>query len=83
MNINDPLHPRIVSRISLKHPRSVAIQLRYAFVVDDEGLKVIDVTQPEQARMVEGAFFRSATRMMFMSHARMRTSRTAKTESPS
>jgi len=56
VNINDPLHPRIVSRISLKHPKSAAIQLRYAFVVVDEGLKVIDVTQPEQARIVDGAF---------------------------
>lgn len=56
VNLNDPLKPRIVTRIGLKNPRSVAIQLRYAFVVDDEGLKVIDVTQPEQARVVEGAF---------------------------
>jgi hypothetical protein len=56
VNINDPLHPRIVNRIALKNPKSVAIQLRYAFVVDDEGLKVIDVTVPEQARVVDGAF---------------------------
>ena len=55
VSINDPLNPRVVNRISLKHPRSVAIQFRYAFVVDDEGLKVIDVTVPEQARLVEGA----------------------------
>ena len=55
VSINDPLNPRIVSRISLKHPRSVAIQFRYAFVVDDEGLKVVDVTMPEQARLVDGA----------------------------
>src|SRR5690349_9359292 len=56
VSINDPLHPRIVSRIGLKHPKSEAIQLRYAFVVDDEGMKVVDVTQPEQARVVDGAF---------------------------
>lgn len=55
VSINDPLNPRVVNRISLKHPRSVAIQFRYAFVVDDEGLKVVDVTVPEQARLVEGA----------------------------
>ncbi|HYV82474.1 MAG TPA: hypothetical protein VE931_03105 [Pyrinomonadaceae bacterium] len=56
VNINHPLNPRLINRIALKHPRSVAIQFRYAFVVDDEGLKVIDVTTPEQARVVEGAF---------------------------
>ena len=55
VSINDPLNPRIVNRISLKHPRGVAIQFRYAFVVDDEGLKVVNVTFPDQARLVEGA----------------------------
>jgi hypothetical protein len=56
VSINDPLNPRIVSRIDLKHPKSVAIQFRYAFVVDDDGLKVIDATTPEQVRVVDGAF---------------------------
>jgi hypothetical protein len=55
VSINDPLNPRVVNRISLKHPRSVAIQFRYAFVVDDEGFKVVDITVPEQARLVDGA----------------------------
>ncbi|HKY41559.1 MAG TPA: hypothetical protein VJM50_00585 [Pyrinomonadaceae bacterium] len=55
VSIDDPLNPRVVYRIGLRHPRSVAIQFRYAFVVDDEGLKVVDVTVPEQARLVEGA----------------------------
>jgi hypothetical protein len=55
VNINDPLNPKISSRIALKHPRAVAIQFRYAFVVDDDGLKVIDLTQPEHARMIDGA----------------------------
>ena len=55
VSINDPLNPRIVSRIHLHHPRSVAIQFRYAFVVDEEGLKVVDVTAPEQARVIDGA----------------------------
>ncbi len=55
VNINDPLHPRVVVRIGFKHPRAVAIQFRYGFVVDDEGLKVIDLTEPERARMVAGA----------------------------
>jgi hypothetical protein len=32
------------------------IQFRYAFVVDEEGLKVVDVTMPDQARVAGGAF---------------------------
>ncbi|HEV8430002.1 MAG TPA: hypothetical protein VGQ41_19025 [Pyrinomonadaceae bacterium] len=56
VNINDPLKPQLATHLSLKNPKSIAIQFRYAFLVDDEGLKVIDVTTPEQARVVEGAF---------------------------
>jgi hypothetical protein len=56
VNINNPLNPSVVNRIPLKNPRSIAVQFRYGFVVDDEGLKVVDVTTPQQARLVEGAF---------------------------
>jgi hypothetical protein len=58
VNLDDPLNPKIVSRTGapvLKHPRAVAIQFRYGFVVDDDGLKVIDLTEPGSARVVEGA----------------------------
>jgi len=55
ININDPLNPRVVNRISLHGPRAVAMQFRYAFVVDQDGMKVIDVTEPERARLVAGA----------------------------
>jgi len=53
--ISDPLNPRIVSRINLRGPKSVAIQFRYCFVVDQDGMKVIDITEPEKARVVERA----------------------------
>jgi hypothetical protein len=56
VSINDPLNPRIVRQFNdLKHPRAIAIQFRYGFIVDDEGLKVIDVTLPDEARLVDGA----------------------------
>src|SRR5260221_3480832 len=55
LNLNEPLNPKIVPRLTLKHPRAVAIQFRYGFVVDDDGLKVVDLTEPERARVVEGA----------------------------
>jgi hypothetical protein len=59
VSIDDPLNPKIVRAIhepSLKHPRAIAIQFRYGFIVDDDGLKVVDVTIPDQARLVDGAF---------------------------
>ena len=58
VSINDPLNPRVLNRISLRGPRAVAVQFRYAFVVDQDGLKVIDVTEPERARLVDGASVR-------------------------
>jgi hypothetical protein len=32
------------------------VQFRYLFVVDDQGLKVVDVTWPERPEIVQGAF---------------------------
>ena len=53
VNINDPLNPRIVKTLPFKHPQAIAIQFRYGFVVDDDGLKVIDLAEQ---RIVDGAF---------------------------
>jgi hypothetical protein len=44
VGLDDPLNPKIMGRVPFKHPRAVAIQFRYGFVVDDEGLKTIDVS---------------------------------------
>lgn len=55
VSIDNPLQPKVVKRLALKHPRAIAIQFRYGFVVDEEGLKVLDVAEPEQTRLVDGA----------------------------
>jgi hypothetical protein len=58
VSIDDPLHPKVLKtlgRPALDKPRAVDVQFRYAFVVDEKGLKVVDVTQPEQAFVVPGA----------------------------
>lgn len=46
VDINDPLNPRVKQRIGapLKNPRAVAVQFRYGFIIDDDGLKVLDVS---------------------------------------
>jgi len=49
VDIDDPLQPQIVGELTgdfLKNPRAIAVQFRYAFVTDEEGLKVIDITEP-------------------------------------
>jgi hypothetical protein len=51
VSIDDPLNPKIVSHLGwpwLKHPHAVAIQFRYGFIADDEGLKIIDVSSSGQ-----------------------------------
>ena len=45
--LDDPKHPEVTSVVGepfLKHPRAVQVQFRYAFVCDEEGIKVLDVT---------------------------------------
>ena len=47
VDIDNPTSPRVVKTIgepALRHPRAIAVQFRYGFVVDDDGLKVIDLT---------------------------------------
>src|SRR6266516_3867685 len=58
VNLDNPLHPKVAGQIGapgLKQPRAIAIQFRYGFVVDADGLKVLDVTVAEKAHLVEGA----------------------------
>ena len=56
VNLDDPLKPKLVADLKgLKNPRTVAIQFRYGFVVDDEGLKVFEVTFQDKPKLVEGA----------------------------
>jgi hypothetical protein len=53
VDLADPLHPRIASEITgLVSPTGIAVQFRYAFVTDREGLKVFDVTHLDQPRRV-------------------------------
>jgi hypothetical protein len=58
VNIENPLAPKVESEIGgpdLVEPQGVAVQFRYAFVVDRDGLKVLDVTSLARPRIVPGA----------------------------
>jgi hypothetical protein len=55
VDLDNPLAPKITSTIGapqLNDPRAIAIQFRYAFVVDHDGMKVLDVTDLEQPKPV-------------------------------
>jgi hypothetical protein len=55
VSIDDPKRPQVTAVVGpevLKHPKTVALQFRYAFALDDEGLKVLDATNPAEPRPV-------------------------------
>ena len=53
----DLIAPKLVGELTsgLKNPRAISVQFRYAFVTDDDGLKVIDISEPTQPRLISGA----------------------------
>ena len=55
VDLNDPLKPKAVRRIALNDPRATAVQFRYLFVTDAEGLKVFDATDPTKLSVIPGA----------------------------
>jgi hypothetical protein len=63
LDLNEPTQPKLLHEVGqpLRSPRAVAVQFRYAFVLDEEGLRVLDVTDvtnadmPGPPRVVEGA----------------------------
>ncbi len=40
----------------LKNPGAVGVQFRYGFVTDDEGFKVLDLSEPTKPKLIPGAF---------------------------
>jgi hypothetical protein len=55
VDLADPLHPTITAEIAapdLVAPTGIAVQFRYAFITDSEGLKVFDLTHLDRPRRV-------------------------------
>ncbi len=56
VDLDNPLTPRVTATIGapdLDNPRGIAVQFRYAFVVDGYGLKTLDVTDLAHPKMTE------------------------------
>jgi hypothetical protein len=53
VNLDQPLKPHVESVIPLNDGRASALQFRYLFVTDAEGLRVIDVTDPKHPRPID------------------------------
>jgi hypothetical protein len=57
LDLNDPVNPKVLAQVTtgLQAPRAVAVQFRYAFVLDEQGLKTVDVTNPAAPALVASA----------------------------
>lgn len=58
ISIEDPLNPKIIASVeapAIQNPKAIAIQFRYAFIVDEDGLKTLEITSPESMRLVPDA----------------------------
>jgi LVIVD repeat-containing protein len=61
VDLDNPLTPRVTATMGapdLNDPRGMAVQFRYAFVVDRDGLKVLDVTDLAHPKPVANALVR-------------------------
>ncbi len=56
VNLNNPLKPVVAKVIPMQGARATALQFRYLAVVDATGLRMIDITIPERAKLVPNAF---------------------------
>jgi hypothetical protein len=58
VSLDNPVKPELVAQVGapfLIEPRGIAVQFRYAFVVDRLGLKVLDITHLDRPVPVPGA----------------------------
>jgi hypothetical protein len=58
VDLSTPLQPKIAAQIPLSKPKAVAVQFLYAFVIDADGMDVLDIKNLQsngEVRKVEGA----------------------------
>ncbi|HEV2817358.1 MAG TPA: hypothetical protein VGW40_09095 [Allosphingosinicella sp.] len=58
VDLDDPLAPRVTATLPLTDARATALQFRYLWVTDAEGLKLFDVTRLDRPVPVPGATIR-------------------------
>jgi hypothetical protein len=64
VNLDQPLQPKLEAVLELEDARASALQFRYLFVTDKNGLRVVDVTHPAKPRLLrEGSPLKDAQRV--------------------
>ncbi len=52
VSVDEPLEPKVLAELPIPDARATALQFRYLFVTDGQGLEVVDVTHPESPKLV-------------------------------
>jgi hypothetical protein len=60
VDLDNPLAPRLLRSLPLPGAHSVAVQFRYLFATDAQGLRVLDITTPEEPRLLPDSVVRLA-----------------------
>ena len=55
LDLIDPLKPKLMSLVKLDNAKATAVQFRYLFVSDAEGMRTFDITQPGNPKAVAGS----------------------------
>jgi LVIVD repeat len=55
VDLGNPLEPKLKSSLPFRQVRSIAVQFRYAFVVDANGFHVVDITEIEKPKTISSA----------------------------
>lgn len=55
LDLDKPMQPRVRAVLPFNRAHSTALQFRYLFVTDADGLHVVDVTNPDKPQKVAGA----------------------------
>ena len=55
LDMNDPLHPKVMSVIPIAGAQGTYVQFRYLFVTDPNGLDIVDITDPMKPVVLDGA----------------------------
>lgn len=53
VDVDKPLQPEVVAVIPLNEVQSTAIQFRYLFVTDEDGLKTVDISNINEPKLIE------------------------------
>jgi hypothetical protein len=55
LDIDKPLEPKVIAKVPFNKVTGIAVQFRYAFVTDAEGMNVVDITNIGSPRVVSKA----------------------------